>query len=633
MAWRARILFLTTILALSVPGSLVMPARAATHDAVLLEEELDIDIHSLDKARERYRQRVQVLTADGVAEFDQALAFHGPEETFLKIQGSVTLPSGKVLKVDRSSIADHPAVEGYVLYSDARVRVLNFPGVVPGAVVEYSYEKEVSNLNHLTRTFNLQETYPARLKSLVVKSPADVPVRFVQSGSSPGPSVEEGTDSVTRRWTVRDVDAFDLEADTLPPADLLPHVTLAFGRFNFSGRSVEAGSWDGIARFYRELAETRTRPTPEVEMEARRLTEGLDDAADKTRRIHAFARDKVNYVAIELGIGGWQPHFSADVLRNQYGDCKDKATLMISMMRAVGLEAWPTLIRTRDTGRLEADLPELAFNHAIVALPQKEGYRFVDPTGETTAFDDLPWVDQGASALVVKPDGTGVFVTTPMLPPEQNRRMFDLSGAIDTAGNLEGRLVLKATGQRMAELASLRDEPLPDRTRKVSVLLGRLLPGSRLTGHDVTLDGDGGALTITFDFKLAGFVTRAGELQVFRPHLLQLPQPASAAGSTGRSQPVFLPYLFRDEVNQRLLLPPGTTLRKVPESASASAPGMAADVRYALSDEAGRQALKVDGFVMVGARELPPAEQAAFQTFATTLSTEWARGVTLVKAP
>jgi transglutaminase-like putative cysteine protease len=603
---------------------------AAVHDAVILQEELSIEVRSITDARERYHRRVQVLTPRGVEEFDSDETYYMPGVSIVRFEGSVTLPSGKILKAGKSNVVDAPALASFELYSDFRQRVMTLPGVVPGAVIDFSYEKSLRNLFFLPDAFFLQADVPVKLKTLTVTTVPGVPVRFSVKGASPEYTREEKPGSVTHRWQVRDVAGFKVESDAIPVTDLLPRIELTPTAIDWFGRGIDVSSWDGVARFYWELASGRIEPGPEVAGAARSLTAGAQDPAEKVRRVFEYVQGKVNYVAIALGIGGWQPHASSDVLRYRYGDCKDKATLMLAMMRALDLQGWPVLINTRDAGRLDPEMPVVGFNHVIVAVPSEGGRLLLDPTSTTTEYGDLPWQDQGASALIVKPDGTGEFLTTALSSPERNGRRFEVTAYVGLSGNLEGTLVMGVRGQRKAELVPLLSEP-PTRQREwIGELLAEFVSGAQV--RNLRIDqaaGPGEEMRVTIEFTVAGFLTRAGDMEFLRPHVVRLTDLPLGDTPAKRSQPVFLPYQFSDLVESRVYLPPGRAPRKLPDEMRAQAPGLAAGTRYELSQEKGRNILSVKRFVSAGRREIPPEEYAAYRAFLSALAEDESRAVTL----
>ncbi|MGH9797554.1 MAG: DUF3857 domain-containing transglutaminase family protein [Candidatus Polarisedimenticolia bacterium] len=618
--------------AASIVRAAPAPAIETGEDAVVLEERLEIEILSVREARLRYSNSTKVLTPKGVEAHVTAEVDYGLYEKVTEISGAVISPQGKRTEVKKQRIADEAAYGGFELYSDSRQRVLYFPGVVPGATVEYAYEIEVRSLFYLPSRFALQDFEPARLRRLVVRAPAGFPLRHSTRGS-PEFRHEERDGVATYTWEVRDVAGLKREADMPPPADVYPLVFLFPKEFTYDDYRIDAATWDGLARWYWELARERMTPTPEVAAKARELTAGLTDPMEMTHRLFEHAQKKINYVAVEYGLGGLQPHHSAEVLRHAYGDCKDKTTLLIAMLKAVGLQGYPVLIRTRDAGAVDRDFPEDRFNHVITAVPGENGYLFMDPTDDRTAFGDLPWVDQGANALLVKDGGAGELVETPLLPADRNRTQRLVRAAISPTGDLSGTYVVEVFGQEKASYTGFLDSKPTEREDELSLLLSWLCPGAIMEGHEVALPGrPEEPLRVVIRFRVPRFVSRAGSAEIVTPYLARFGWLGRITAYTGRRYPVFFEYLFSDRAEIHLSLPPGRRLRRTPADHDHKGPGLSASTKHEVTTEGGRQILVVRRSVSVDRREIPVAEYQALRDFLSAVQQEEARAVTLEAA-
>jgi hypothetical protein len=635
-------LLLACALAALAPAALVPAVAGETppprdmgrgEDAVLLEESMAIDVASPTSARVRYQNRTQVLTQRGAERYDGAAVEYGRGVSVRELRGAVVSPAGKRVEVKRQMIADRAAFASYTLYADSMIRTITFPGVVPGSIVEYEWEQEVTNLEFLRHEFDLQERIPARLKTLTVRSPSTFPVLLNLSGElQPERTAEEKDGIVTQRLTVHDVPPLRRE-DDMPP-DPAPHITIRPKEIVWGARHIDATAWAGIGRFYWEIARDRMVPAPEVAEAAKGLTAALADPDAKLRAVFEFVQGKINYVSISLDIGGWQPHPNGDVFRYRYGDCKDKATLMIAMLRSIGLTAYPVLILTRDEGLRDLDSPGLAFNHAITAVPRPEGgYLFLDPTSTSAPFGDLPWQDQGVPVVVVKDDGSSDLVETPLLPAPRNLRRHTVTASIRPDGSLEGTYVIEAWGQRRQQLSGLADARASERADALEDFVAWLCPGAVLKDHEVKSPvGPSDPLRIEMRFEVPHYVTQAGNLQVVSPYLVRFPAITRMAAYPSRLHPVFFEFLIDEIVDIRLALPPGRTLRKMPADRKLEGPGLAGSTHYEMAREGDRQVLVLHRELTVSRREISISDYPQLRTFVSALAEEEAGAATLVPA-
>jgi hypothetical protein len=603
----------------------------AGEDVVILEEVQEIDILSVRSARVRYRRVAKVLTPRGAESERFASVYFNPSMVVRELKGAVTPPQGKRIETKKQQIEEGAAFASFELYADTRHRTIRFPGLVPGATVEHSFEVEIRNLFYLRFYDELafQELVPARLKRLVARAPVTMPLRTSVRGNVQH-RVEEKDGMVTHVWEARDVPALKKERDMPPPRDIYPRVRIYPRQIYWENTPIDATNWTGIAKWYWDLSRERMIPSSEVAAKARELTAGVTDPMEATRRLFEYAQKKINYVAIGLGIGGYQPHHNSEVYRYSYGDCKDKTTLFIAMLRAIGLKGFPVLILTRDDGVTESDFPSTTFNHVIAAVPTPEGYLYLDPTDTRTQFGDLPWVDQGANALVVKDDGEGELVATPVASPDRNRRHRLVVAQVGPSGDLTGTYVIDMWGQRRALYLDFLDSKPSEQEDDLADLMAWLCPGAVMLGHEVAPPkGPEDPVRITIRFQVPRFVTRAGASEVVAPHLVRFPGLTGIAAYPGRRLPVFFDYLFAESAEIRLALPPGRTLRRMPSDRQVQGPGLTASTRHELVDEGNRRVLVIRREVAVERREIPVSDYQALRDFLSGVAQEEARAVTL----
>jgi transglutaminase-like putative cysteine protease len=128
-------------------------------------------------------------------------------------------------------------------------------------------------------------------------------------------------------------------------------------------------NWEDVGRWYWNLQKDRIEPTPAIRAKAAELTKGMTDDAAKLRALYSFVSTQYRYIGIAFGIGRYQPHAADDVLTNNYGDCKDKHTLLASLLQASGITLYPALISS--SFKLDSDVPSPAqFDHVIGYLPR-----------------------------------------------------------------------------------------------------------------------------------------------------------------------------------------------------------------------------------------------------------------------
>jgi len=124
-----------------------------------------------------------------------------------------------------------------------------------------------------------------------------------------------------------------------------------------------------MGNWYRNLTNGRRDASPQITQQVATLTASARTPLEKMKALAQFVQHDVRYVAIELGIGGWQPHAASDVFVHRYGDCKDKATLLSAMLSQVGVESFYVVINS-ERGSVTPQVPANigGFNHVVLAI-------------------------------------------------------------------------------------------------------------------------------------------------------------------------------------------------------------------------------------------------------------------------
>jgi len=234
-------------------------------------------------------------------------------------------------------------------------------------------------------------------------------------------------------------------------------------------------SWEDVGRWYGGLQEERVKPSPEVTAKAAELTKGAVNDEAKLLALYGYVSTQFRYIGIAFGIGRYQPHSAAEVLANQYGDCKDKHTLLASLLTAVGIPVYPALIST--SREVDADVPSPGqFDHVITAVARDGGLVWLDTTAEVGPYQYLVSPLRDKHALVIWKDKPAALVSTPADLPYETKQIFDMDAKLNDAGTLEGHTDFSTRGDLEYLLRiSFRAVPLPqwkDLVQRISLSSG-----------------------------------------------------------------------------------------------------------------------------------------------------------------
>jgi len=557
-----------------VREAMARPVPAGTTaDAVVLLDDTAVSFFSDGQMTTFHRRVVKILTSAGREHAAGGVFLDGERTKLVSMKAwSIDAKGNEYELRQRDAIEATPA--DFMLYTDAKVKIFDMPAVEPGTVVAFESERRERPYQPQT-SWDFQETIPVVEARFQLSWPAgwSYDARWVNH-----PPVEPAN-SV---WIVRNVPAIADESHR-PAA-----VSLA-GRagFNLLAPNAKPLSWSDIGRWYGDLAATRTAPTPPLQTKVRELTA---NGADPLRTLARFAQRDVRYVAVEIGIGGYQPHAAADIFKNRFGDCKDKATLLRTMLRETGVDARYVLVHTT-RGATEATFPTLgAFNHVISAIPvtaeQAKGLRAVvdhpklgklllfDPTSTLTPFGELPSYLQASRGLLVM-DGGGELIDLPVHAPDANQLRRTAKLQLDTSGTLTGTVEEVRSGSVAAGMRGmLQPLPVAERVRSIETMLASHF-GS-YSAADITfehIDDPERDLVIRYSITARSYAKNVAGMLLVRPRVIGQ-KGETIVDADKRTYPYVTdgPSLHVDDTEIRL--PEAATLDELPAKIEIQAPAV-----------------------------------------------------------
>jgi hypothetical protein len=385
------------------------------------------------------------------------------------------------------------------------------------------------------------------------------------------------------QWTVSDVKGIREEEEMPPwPGVAGEMIVTYFPPGGAGGRSFR--DWKQMGVWFTGLSQGRRDTTPEIKQKAASLTASATDPVDKMAALAKFVQQDVRYVAIELGIGGIQPHPAGEIFQHRYGDCKDKATLMGTMLKEIGVDSYYVIINS-ERGSVDATTPAQisAFDHAIIAIKLPEDAKhgvlpaavqhpklgrllFFDPTDELVPFGQLSGALQENYGLLVGPDG-GELYQLPKLPTTLNGVTRNAMVKLDAQGNLSGTIAENRKGDLAAEVRARMKNVAKetDRERVIEDLLTQSLANFSLTkaGMGNLLDTSQPFL-LNYSLVVQRYAKPAGDLLLVRPRLIG----TKGRGFLETKEPRELPVIFegprKDDDTFEITMPAGYEVDDLP---------------------------------------------------------------------
>ncbi len=513
-----------------------LPEHDEKTNAILLYSEDVLSVQSNGKIKKVERRVYKILRPDG-RQYGTIRADFDAESKINNIHGWCIPAQGKDYEVKEKEAIETAllGVQNGELMTDLKSKILTIPAADPGNVVGYEIEQEL-------RPYVMQDIWGVQK--------VEVPVREAHYSLQlpPGweykavwlnhPEVTPSGGGGQWQWVVSDVKAIKPEGGMPPWQSVAGFMVVSlFG--SGSGRNNGFQDWRAMGVWESGLANGRREASPEIKKKTAEITTGAPTTLAKMRALAEFMQKDIRYVAIQLGIGGWQPHPAPEIFLHKYGDCKDKATLLSTMLNEIGVESYyldintergtitPATPATRwfDHVVLAIRLPEQLNDpslHMIIAHPKLGRLLIFDPTDEFTPFGHLRGELQESYALLVTPDG-GELIKVPQLPATMSGVVRTAKLALTSTGTLSGEFVEQRNGdygtQQRASLKSVTKDA--DRVKFIETLISHSLSAFQLTKASYSnLNQVDQPFGYQYSLVAQNYAKTAGNLLLVRPRVL-----------------------------------------------------------------------------------------------------------------
>jgi transglutaminase-like putative cysteine protease/tetratricopeptide (TPR) repeat protein len=577
-------------------------------DATVLLDRRVVRVHKNGLAQTFAQRLVAIRTDHGAEENKEFYVRYTPGSEDVEIRQARVYRrgAGGALEVLEAADRDDQDLSEpwYGLYYDNRAEIVRFEGLRKGDVLEVQYVVEdVSAENQMADYFGdlqtIAEASPKRVWEYTLIAPASRPIhantpRVARLASN----VADRDDERVYTFSARDVAAIETEPAMPGLAEVAPYLHVS-----------TYATWEEVGAWYWRLVEEQLTPDDDLRRAARGAIKPGQSEAERVRAIHALVVSGTRYVGLEFGIHGYKPYKVTQVLARRFGDCKDKASLMVALLREAGVEAELVLVRTRRGGNVEKQPASLAvFDHAIAYVPKLDLY--LDGTAEFSGTRELPAQDQGVMVLRVGPRGTRL-AETPVLPSAENRvdRKWGVDLAADGAAAVREDLTIR--GQAAADWREHYQTPGERAERYGRVWTGRY-PGARLVSIDMpALENRDAPVNVRAVAEVPRLGVAAGDGVTLPLTVREADFSRTYARLSTRKLDLVIAYPWQHDEEIVYRLPAGWAVRGAPPSRKLDGPF--GSLRVEVTTAGG--AVRVHTFLDVTRARIAPADYPAFRSF------------------
>jgi transglutaminase-like putative cysteine protease/Flp pilus assembly protein TadD len=470
--------------------------------------------------------------------------------------------------LDAQDLGDRE-LANYSMYYDMRSRQLRYPGLEKGDVVELEYAvtpklSSAAYNGYFGELVLFAGRAPAQLKRYVLIAPTAENI-FVHAEKVAPATVAAKNSARVFTWEARSIPALPREPRSPGITEISPYVHVS-----------TMGDWKQLGAWYAGLVRPQFTLDSALENELHHLLQNAHGDREKIASIQEFVLRSTHYVALEFGIYSYKPYPVGQIYARRFGDCKDKASLMIALLRAAGIEAEIALVRTRSLGDVAAEPASIAvFNHAIVYVPKYD--LWLDGTAEY-AGRELPIEDQGALALTVNLGGAAQLRRVSMSRAGDNYTRHIIRATLSSQGTIQ---FSGSTVTRGEDAPSLRhDLAVPEQQLDTFRReLAEVFPSVQVDRVAVRgAEELSSAVSVDFQGALNSF-ERKRAVSLSSSWMPRSYVAALAAAST-RIQDLVLPSPWTTEEEIHIALPEGAELAGLPRDQSITSNFGSVRLRY-----------------------------------------------------
>ena len=371
-------------------------------------ETINIKFNNEELIAERQDEKeLLILDEKAIGLYNKHKVYHSGFRELKNIEAFTLVPD-KNNKTKKAKVLDFKTQDSHsnsVFYDDNKETSFDFPQLIKGAscvLKSNIYYKDI----HLLSPFYFSSYVPVDQFKFTITAPENVELKYILKNN------ENNIISVNQYQKGR-TNYFEFTAQKCLPIDRLsgspsyayyePHVIVYVASYTKGSEKINVlSSLDDLYQWnYSFIQNINIEPSVELTSLADSLTQNFTSDKEKAIAIYQWVQSNIKYVAFEEGLEGFIPRLAIDVYKKRYGDCKDMSSLITTLLKLVGINAYYTWIGTRDIPYkyTEVFLP-ITDNHMISVAYIDNSWFFLDGTDSHCIFGFPSRAIQGKQALV-----------------------------------------------------------------------------------------------------------------------------------------------------------------------------------------------------------------------------------------
>lgn len=484
-----------------LPSAITIENLKEGANSIVKESSTEVTVLNRKYLNVKAKKTVLVLNEAGLRNID-ATVHYDKSVKVKNIEAKHFDASGKMIKVFKSKdFKDQSVADGFSVFTDNRKLFLDFTPIQYPFIFEFSYETERENTAFLPYWFPVENYLEGVQKSkFAINFPQELGFRYKELNFQ-GYDIQKEVTNTSLRFSLENQLAIKNEEYMPSYQKILPYVAFALDKFNLEGVEGKAENWLEFGRWMDvNLLKGLDELPQETVIAIKKLVGNETDPIKKAKMVYDYVQRKTRYVSIQVGIGGWKPMPAKDVDRLGYGDCKALTNYTKSLLSAVDVPSYYTVIYGNDAKKdLIEDFVSMQGNHVILTIPDKEKLLFLECTSQIAPFNYQGEFTDDRNALIITPEG-GKIVKTNNVSDNDNLQNITGSYTIDNKGNIEGTYKTVSKGTQYDAKYQVERKPKTEQEEFYKYLLRNI---KNLTVKSIQLKNDKETIAFTENVSIA----------------------------------------------------------------------------------------------------------------------------------
>lgn len=427
-------------------------------NSIIRLNDVTIEIKDYNKMLIKQKRIVTVLNKFGVKSIGARL-FYDNTVSIKKLEARIFNKEGQeIKKIKKNEFIDQSAVDGVSFYADNRIKYLDYTPIEYPYTVEYIEETTQTTTAFIPKWLPIDSYYTSVAQSdykIINSSNVEL---FIKTTNFNDFNIVKNS---LLNYSAKNLKAIKYEVYSPPFMDIIPILSVALSEFDMKGIKGTNENWKDFGSWMYEKLILDSQNLPEdIKNEIQLLTSDVESNIEKAKIVYNYVQKKTRYISVQVGIGGWKPMLASDVDRLGYGDCKALTNYTKTLLDAVGVESYYTVIyggkRIRN---IDKEFSATEGNHVILCLPNDEGYTWLECTSQTNPFGYNANFTDDRDALIIKPEG-GEIVHTRIYETKDNLKKTKAKIRLTATGDINSEVTISTQGSQYSYHEGLQTETL-----------------------------------------------------------------------------------------------------------------------------------------------------------------------------